>query len=253
MSNPQEAPKLTKNQGENQPDDQGEPNGQGEDQVPSLMNEASTSRGIDLASDEVYGIKDLGLPAGPMADGYIFSHPNGLYFAQFDSTTIAENLQDEIVNGHNDNVAIFGSPQRFESKPSGKVYTPNGKYVARLLDYTRSAIDTSRADNDGTMRLVQERSNGWQLTSGDNNAHGANLKGHFDDAVETGNRELVKAIVEYVWYAFRDDVTITDGGESFIPHSDRAKAFKGLLTGAASTEEEETQTPQTSLSGIPGA
>jgi hypothetical protein len=222
-----------------------------EDAAPSLFDEASESGGgIELASEDVWVIKDLGRPAGALTDAHIVSHPNGLYLVRQDNTQVANSLFDEAKNGHDPNTAIFGNPQHVVSKPSGKLFTAEGRYVGTLLDYTGSPIDTTR-DNAGNIRLVQERNGSFQLTSTQNNSYGANIKGHFDDARAEGDMEMLEAIVHYLWFAYRDEISILEGGRSFQAHSDRTRALKGMLVGSSSSEEQGAQSSaQTSLRGV---
>lgn len=228
-------------------------NAQGEsaqsDEVPSLFDEMKDDSGIDLASEEIWVIKDLGLPAGFMTDGYIASHPEyGFYLARFQDNY--QNIPQEAVRGNNPDVAIPGNPQRLVSTTPGKLHDPEtGRYVGRLMDYTRSTIDISR-DNPGNVRLLQERSGGYRLTSGRNNARGSNLNGHFREAKNAGDLDQLKGLIEYLWYGFRQEIEVAENGLNFRATTERTRALKGLLLGSPSTNESTQETPQTSLQAV---
>jgi hypothetical protein len=217
--------------------------------VPSLFSEAEETG--TLEATEVWAIKDIGQSAGFMTDYHVISHPKGIYNVDVPTGSVAQDLFDEAKNGADPETAIPGNPQPLRCQPSGKLVTPeSGRYVGQLLDYNQSPLDLT-LENPGNILLIQEQSNGWSLTSSSGNAHGANIKGLFEEARAAGDTQALKAIIEYLWFAYRDDITIREGGQDFQAHSDRTRALRRmLLKGSASDEEEEESTPQTSLAGL---
>jgi hypothetical protein len=222
-----------------------------ENSVPSLFEQADGEQST-LEAKKVWAIKDIGQSAGFLTDYHVVSHPKGIYNVDAATGSVAQDLFDEAKNGADPETAIPGNPQQLHCRPSGKLVTPeSGRYVGQLLDYNRTPLDLTR-ENAGNILLIQERSSGWSLTSSSSNAHGANLKGLFEEARAAGDTQGLKAIIEYLWFAYREEITIREGGQDFEASSDRTRALRRmLLKGSASpNEEEEESTPQTSLAGL---
>jgi len=222
--------------------------------VPSLFEQANGEQST-LEAKEVWAIKDIGQSAGFLTDYHVVSHPKGIYNVDAATGSVAQDLFDEAKNGADPETAIPGNPQQLHCRPSGKLVTPeSGRYVGQLLDYNRTPLDLTR-ENAGNILLIQERSSGWSLTSSSANAHGANIKGLFEEARAAGDTQALKAIIEYLWFAYREEITIREGGQDFEAGSDRTRALRRmLLKGSASSEESGSSqgesTPQTSLAGL---
>lgn len=248
--NPNDLPdEITQNQpSENNEDgnsgnDNNEDNSDNDGGMGSLFDQRKES-GTDskYVSDEVYLIQDIGQEAGLLSEAHATSHPLGIFRANVFGSPLAQEIRDK---------AIAGAPQELECLPSGKLQTPDGNVVARMLDYRDNPVDPNR-ENDGNIRLVTNGRNGMELTSSRSNSHGLNIQGHFEDAYAEGNRQALAAILRYIKFAMRDGVTVPDAvmegdfGDAdlnFEAHSDKAKVLKRRLIGAGRTEKQSTQKP----------
>lgn len=239
--NPEDEGSSTDDSNTDNPEDEGSDDGDNEPSeptAPSLFQQREENGAESrYASDEVYLIQDIGQEAGTLTETHAASHPLGIFRLSLFSTPLAQELKSKAISGH---------PQLLESKPSGKVQTPDGNTVGRLLDYNDNPLDPSR-DNDGNIRLVTQGRNGLTLTSR-SVSHGINIKGHFEDAYAEGDRSVLAEIIRYIKFAFREDVTVPDAIMNpaepvsaedlrFQAHSDKAKVLKRSLVSGGQEEE----------------